>query len=165
MAAIMIPEFLARRFIIDGLRVVDVDRLYVGLLPLAGSAINYVSIYDTPHFLFVRHILHGAPVQPISEYVDYSHYITVHSHPCTEQHFRELITSIVRNGYDKTNKPIMVFRSWRRLWSPTRWDVADGFHRLAILAAMGERSIQVVTLQQRKNIFQRVADRIIRSAR
>lgn len=161
----IIPAFLAGTFRCHDYRVVDMKCLYVGVKPLTGGEAIYGPVTATPHYMFVRHVLTGDHVRPVHGYDSYSQYISLHPHPGTEDRFIELIESFRANGYDFENRPILVFRSWRRPWPINRWDVADGFHRLAILAAMGERHIQVAILKQKNNIFHRFAGRIIRRYR
>jgi len=157
-----LPEFLAKTYVDGGKCVVNIDRLYVGLLPVSGRLASYVPVYDTPHYSFARHILEGVKWESVNGYRDYVHYASLHAHASTEDVFRELIFSIKRSGYDSTNRPIFVFRSWRRPWPLSRWDVADGFHRLAVLAAMGEEFITVRKLRPRKNVMRRGIARLLR---
>lgn len=157
-----LPEFLKSTYISSDRCTVHINRLYVGLLSISGGLVNYVHVYDTPHYTFVRQILEGDVKGSISGYRDYDNYRSIHSHACSNEAFRKLIISIEKNGYDYENRPILVFRSWRRPWPLNRWNVADGFHRLAVLAAMGERYIHVATLKQKKNIFHRFTDRMMR---
>lgn len=134
---------------------VDSDRLFVGLRLCQGDRTQYVPVTETPHYVFARHVLLGDRIRPVSGYADYSHYRSVLPHPCTEEQFTELIESIRRHGYDES-RPIAVFRSWRRPWPLGRWDVADGFHRLAILTVLGHRRLNVVVLRRRQSIWGRI---------
>lgn len=157
-----LPPSVERIFAMDGFRSVDIGHLFVCLWLPQGNRKAYVPIVGTPHYAFVRQVLTGQAAWPARGYDSYAQYIRLHPHPCTEERFMQLIDSFKENGYDAQTRPILVFRSWRRPWPLARWDVADGFHRLAVLAAMGERCVQVATLQQKGNVLTRFAGRLIR---
>lgn len=157
-----LPPSLARVFSADSCLLADIDHLFVCLWLREGDRKAYVPIVETPHYAFVRQVLTGESLWPAREYDSYAQYIRLHPHPCTEEQFIELIESFRTSGYDAQARPILVFRSWRRPLPLARWDVADGFHRLAVLAAMGERLVQVATLQQRGNALSRFAGRLMR---
>lgn len=150
-----LPAFLADRYEFHDDRVVSMRHLYVGLLPARGRKAIYVSIVSTPHYAFARQILTGETAGPVAGYADYQGYASRHPRTCSARVFEDLIASIKTNGYDAEERPILVFRFWRRPWPPTRWDVADGFHRLAVLAAMGETRVRVATLKPRRSAWQR----------
>ena len=155
-----IPSFLERTFRVHDRRIVDIDRLYVGVRPPEGGAARYQPVNATPHYKFARHVLTGAPVESACGYDSYAQYASLHIHQGTEEQFVQLIEGVRTNGYDVENKPILVYRLWRRPWPPTRWDVADGFHRAAVLAALGQQRVTVVTLRQKKRLHRRLMDRI-----
>lgn len=154
----IIPEYLEKDFRIYDHRIVDINSLNVGLHLMSGQ-VKYVSVIDTPHYMFVRNILKGDGVQIVHGYKNYAQYISLYSPSASINRFIKLIESIQVNGYDSKNKPILVFRNWRRPWPINRWDVADGYHRLAVLAALGERFIKVGTLQYKKNMAERLRGR------
>lgn len=162
MSSESLPAFLQSTFQLDRFCTINITYLRVGVKQLVSGKIRYVSVDETPHYMFVRYILQGTQPTAAQGYRDYTHYISVHPHSCTEEAYRELIASIKDNGYDSENQPILVFRWWRRPWPPGRWDVADGFHRLAVLAALGEQSITVRKLRPRKNIVRRAIGRALR---
>lgn len=152
---------LARAFSVDRYLLADIDHLFVCLWLREDDRKAYVPIGETPHYAFVRQVLLGESIWPARGYDSYSQYIRLHPHPCTEERFIELIESFRTSGYDAEARPILVFRSWRRPYPLTRWTVADGFHRLAILAAMGERCIPVATLKPKKDILSRFLERAL----
>lgn len=154
------PAFLADRFQFRDYRLVPMRRLYIGLLPPTGGRAVYVPVTETPHYAFALKILTGRVIPPVGGYQDYEHYTSLNPKACTAGAFGELIESIKTNGYDSTGRPILVFRIWRRPWPPVRWDVADGFHRLAVLAAIGEETVLVGTLRARSSLCRRVAARL-----
>lgn len=155
-----LPIYLESKFKFHGFRTVRIQHLFVGLRPIAGGNARYVSVNETPHCIFVRHILYGEPLRSVHGYTGYGHYISINPHPCTEEVFIELTQSVVERGYQWDISPILVVRSWRRPWPICRWDVMDGFHRLAILAALNEKSLKVATLKPKKPILQQVMDRL-----
>ncbi|HRS10915.1 MAG TPA: ParB/RepB/Spo0J family partition protein [Sedimentisphaerales bacterium] len=150
-----LPVFLADRYQFHDYRVISMHRLYVGLLPTSGHKPTYVSVIRTPHYAFARQVLTGEAAAPVAGYDDYQQYASRHRRTSSPRAFEDLIASIRTNGYDAEEHPILVFRFWRRPWPLTRWDVADGFHRLAVLAAMGETKVRVATLKPRRSAWQR----------
>jgi len=122
--------------------------------------VKYLPVVETPHYIYVLHEQFGAPLRHMHGYKDYSQYLSIHPQSHSEEQFRQLIKDIRTNGYDWKNQPILVFRHWSRPLHMNRWDVADGFHRLAILTALGESSVIVGTLKAKKSMFKRVWSRI-----
>ena len=153
------PLFLKDNFILQDYRIVHIDDLFVGLAPISGGNAFYVKITQTPHYMFVRSKLFGEPGKPAHGYLDYAHYVSVNPRNDAVKSFSTLIESIKDSGYDSAINPIFVFRSWRRLFPLKRWDVADGFHRLAVLAALGKNAVPVVTLRSNKSIAERIFNR------
>ena len=160
MSQFQIPPFLENSFRIHKMRTVDIDNLFVGLLLLNGTGIKYVKIFDTPHYIFAKHIISGEPMQANHGYRSYEHYASVNDGACSEKDFIKLIQSIGEASYDHVASPVLVFRSWRRLLPMNRWDVADGFHRLAVIAALDHESLRVATLRPKHSVGKRIADRL-----
>ena len=154
-----LPDFLYKCFKFSSFRNVNLDIIFVGLLPIGGGRAKYVPVTETPHFMLARYILLGESIETVRGYKDYAHYIAVNPRINAENNFSKLIKSIRDIGYDPEKGPILVFRSWRRLFPLKRWDVADGFHRLAILAAIGERSVLVGELRTKRSLIRRLRDR------
>jgi hypothetical protein len=156
-----VPAFLDRVFSVHSCRQTDINNLFVCLWLRESTAKAYVPVVETPHYAFVREVLVGESLWPVRGYHSYSQYIGLHPHPRTDEGFIELIESFRATGYDAQTRPVLVFRSWRRPWPLTRWDVADGFHRLAILAAMGEQHIHVATLKPKRGILHRLMEKVL----
>ncbi|MDC0006033.1 ParB/Srx family N-terminal domain-containing protein [Gammaproteobacteria bacterium] len=125
-------------------------KLYVGLRAKNSDVINYVSVRDTPHFFFVKNFLEGTPISSVHGYEDYSQYLAAYWHPLDEDSFKNLIISIRENGYDADTKPILVVRSIRTPLPLGRYQVLDGFHRLAILAALGHHTVKVFRMRKKR---------------
>ena len=152
-----LPAHLQPFFEFRGFETVRIDGLRVGLV--VGARIRYLPVTDTPHYAFARQELAADPVRLVYGYADYSHYARVTGQPRGEESFVTLIKSIVEHGYRWRTDPILVMRSWRRLWPVNGWDVADGFHRLAVLAALNVWHIRVGTLRRsRIRAFQGIVD-------
>lgn len=157
-----IPSHLEKTFQIREYRTVQINNLFVGLSLLHGAGVSYVKIHDTPHYLYARHVIHGEPIESNHGYSDYQHYASVNDGACTEYEFFKLIQSISKNSYDHNECPILVFRTWRRQFPLNRWDIADGFHRLAVIAALDQARLTVATLRQRITFVERLARKLMR---
>lgn len=151
-----IPKFLAPDLCFNAFELINISNLYVGLRPVSGGRVFYVLVFKTPHYVFARNVLLKENIYPVSGYRSYRQYSEINPRTCSEKQFVGLIKDITENGYDWKNRPILVFRHWRRLFPLGRWDVADGFHRLAVLAALGEKKIKVGTLRYKYNAGARV---------
>ncbi len=158
-----LPPFLSDLYVFKCYKLVSINQFYVGLYDIEGRVVKYVPVIETPHYMFVKSIITNSNEQSIYDFRDYEHYRTICPSACSVKKFIELIESIKSNGYDSDNKPILVFRTLRRPYPLVRWDVADGFHRLAILAALGESSIRVATLRTKKPMINKVIDRLLPS--
>jgi hypothetical protein len=155
-----IPEFLMSEFCFDDFDLVDIINLYVGLVSVSGDCVVYVPVYNTPHYVFVRNVIYNEDICPAAGYQNYKHYLKTNPSACSERQFMRLIKDITDNGYDWKNRPILVFRNWRRYFPRGRRDVADGFHRLAVLAALGENKIKVGVLRYQHNVLSRMKKRL-----
>ena len=154
--------FIENKFVPIGYRIVNISNLYVGII-YPDLTKNFVKITKTPHYQFAMNILHGHTVVPVSGYQDYEHYVELNWHPCDSASFVKLIRSIQEEGYDADNRPILVAKS---LWRPlpvNRLDVIDGFHRLAVLAALGTKKFKVLKMRNRVSGFRRLLHRIYRA--
>jgi hypothetical protein len=146
-----IPKFLAPDLCFDAFYLINIANLYVGLRQVSGGRVVYVLVYKTPHYVFARNVLFKENLYPVSGYQSYKQYSEINPTACSGKQFVDLIRDVTDNGYDWKNRPILVYRHWSRLFPLGRWDVADGFHRLAVLAAIGEKNIIVGTLRYKYN--------------
>ena len=160
MSQFKIPSFLENSFRIHKYRTVEIDNLFVGLLAMQGAGISYVKIYDTPHYIFAKHVISGEPIEANHGYRSYDHYASINQSARTEKEFIKLIESISEISYDHKKRPVLVFRTWRRMYPLNRWEVADGFHRLAILAALGHERLTVATLRPKYTVVKRISGRL-----
>ena len=141
---------------------VNVSSLRVGLIDLHSGCIRYIPVNITPHYYFVKSVINNEKELEMGScgYLNYNHYSEVNSKTSPPDQFIELTNKIIEGGYDYTNYPILVFRNWRRPLPKWRLDVADGFHRLAILAAQGETKIMVCKLKYKNNIVSRLVRKL-----
>lgn len=129
------------------------NKLYVGLRAKNSDVINYVNVRDTPHFFFVKNFLEGSPISSVHGYENYSEYLAEYWHPLNEDSFKNLIISIRENGYDADTRPILAVRSIRTPLPLGRYQVLDGFHRLAILAALGHHTVKVCRMRKKRRFM------------
>ncbi|MES9902108.1 MAG: hypothetical protein ABW168_05425 [Sedimenticola sp.] len=156
-----LPDFLLKDFIASEYRTISIDNLYVGVVSGTNNRIVYKQIFDTPHYIFVKSKINvDYDYNESNQNTSYKAYSDNNAHACSEDNFIELITKIKDQDYDWQNSPILVFKHWSKLIPFNRWYVADGFHRLAILAALNKRNIKVHTLKYKLNIFQRFLKRV-----
>ncbi len=158
----LIPLFLTENFDFDEFDTVEISRLYVGLLPSSGGKAEYYSIRQTPHYVYARHILNKKKITHTNGYESYEQYVSANHPSKSVDRFSKLCMEIVSNGYDWRNRPIFVFRNYSRPFPFDRWDVADGFHRLAILAALGEERLIVAKLRSKYTVVERFIRRLKR---
>jgi hypothetical protein len=161
MAQFILPGFLSDQFQVDKLEMVNVCSLRVGLVDLNSGCIRYIPVNRTPHYYFVKSVINNESELELGGcgYLNYSHYSEVNSKTCPPGQFIELINKIIEGGYNYTHCPILAFRHWRRPLPISRLDVADGFHRLSVLAALGETKIMVCKLKYKNNIILRFVNR------
>ena len=155
-----LPEFLQHEFVPGPHRVVPIERLRVALRCPDRSSLRYVAVQATPHYGFARHILGESSTPNVPHYPDYDAYVAQHGGGAGTDDFRALVGSIRDNGYDGRRHPILVFRHWRRRIPRGRWDVADGFHRLAVLAALDYERVEVQTLGHARSPLARIRRRL-----
>jgi hypothetical protein len=162
MSSVKLPDFLSDKFQVDKLGIVYVSSLRVGLVDLNSCRIRYIPVNRTPHYYFVKSVINNEKEEECGDYgySNYSHYSEVNSKACHPEQFIKLTNKIIDDGYNYTSYPILVFRHWRRPLPIWRLDVADGFHRLAVLAALGETKIMVCKLKYKNNIISRLVHRL-----
>lgn len=127
---------------------VKINKLFVGMR-IPGGYNRYVSVYETPLYNYVLSVL-GKHDKKSLAIDDYRKYRAMFWHPTGEEQFKKLIKSILDEGYNAQDYPILVCRSISRIWPIGRWDVIDGFHRLSVLAAIGTKKIEVCTCRNTK---------------
>lgn len=161
--ALCFPTFLADTYLLYERITVDIDNIRVRLISATTKRVVYVHVTETPHYIFARHIVAGDSLRDISGYSSYVEYSELDGNRCNEAKYVELISRMKTNGYDWVCNPILVYRRWSRFYPIHCWNVADGFHRLAILAAIGERNIKVVSLKNKHGLMMRIISRICKS--
>ena len=151
---IILPEFL-NNFDLDDYEQQKIERIFVGKLDEDGK-ISYVSIFYTPHYELASAIFAGSTGKLQLARRQYLEYLKIQETSHSLLKFEELCSSIRTGGYDWRIRPILVFSDLRRPFPLFRRDVADGFHRLAVLAALGYENINVLKLKRKDNIYQRL---------
>ena len=149
----MIPSFLFD-FKFHKYTYANIDNMFVGLLS-DEKCVNYVQIKNTPHYRYAISYLNDSSHknEHKKKYIDY---LKIQADEHTIEKFEALINSIKENGYDSEKSPILVWRHWSRPMPIQRLGIADGCHRLAILAALGHSEICVAIILRKENIFERV---------
>jgi len=153
---VIVPDFLTKDFIFSHFEVVNINKIYVGLFNSNLGKIKYINIKKTPHYYFVTAYL-GINNKYEENIIDYDEYIK--SNPLDRRSitkFIELINSIKNEGYNFKESPILVFNTVKRPFPFGRFDVADGFHRLSILAVLGYENINVAVLKRKQSVFTRL---------
>lgn len=153
-----LPDFL-NNFDVDDYELLKIEQIFVGELGQDGK-ISYVSIFGTPHYEFASAIYAGSTGKLQFARGRYLEYLKIQETAHSPLKFEQLCSSMRRDGYDWRVYPILVFTDLRRPFPLFRRDVADGFHRLAALAALGYENINVLRLKRKDNIFQRLVNRV-----
>jgi len=87
----MLDMHLQKTWEFDGFRTVNTKSLFVGMkCVVSGKIIG--SVTDSPHYLFARECLYGERVCPSRGYRDYSHYVEINPHPCTNTVSRRFLS-------------------------------------------------------------------------
>jgi hypothetical protein len=148
-----LPAFLREQFVRGPILRVKIKRIRVGMKMGPSSNIKYTSIYSTPHYDFINKYLRYNKSVPYNH--DYGYYSIDNADASSPEEFIALADSIISEGYDYDSHPIYVFNNWRRFLPIGRLDVADGFHRLAILAALGKQNVEVCKLKYKQTMYSR----------
>jgi hypothetical protein len=167
----ILPPAFENSYRVIGFRTVDIECLYVRIWFFDISRAQYVPINKTPHYFFALSVIKGEvshPVQSLSEYHIYKkNEYAIHNpnnyNPFAkkpEEKIVRLVNSIKANGYNWQAYPIFVSRHWKRPLPLGRWDVLDGVHRLAVLAALGESRIKVCLLGYKDPSLKRLLNRL-----
>jgi hypothetical protein len=155
----VIPNFLYN-FKLIGYKNVEISNLYVGLLSNKHS-LDYVNIEKTPHHKLAKsYIFNSLNKDELKK--EYINYLKIQSTSHAIGKFENLINDIKNNGYNFEESPILVWRHWSRPLPLNRLDVADGFHRLAILSALGYSKINVAVIKRKENFLKRIANKLKR---
>ena len=159
---ISLPSFINKFFYSFKLKRVKIENLFVGLNNSKTRKTEYINIKNTPHYFFALKYIESRNIPPLNDFIIYQDYIDSNPEdPRSKVKFLSLIDSIMKNGYNFEESPILVFYSFKRPFPFQRWDVADGFHRLAILAALGNENIKVLILKRRQSVFMRLKKRLL----
>lgn len=147
----------------DRLELVNVNCLYVGLVDINSGQLTYDLITNTPHYYFAQSIIYNNKKLDVgcSSYLNYGHYFKINpKNASSPKQFIKLTKKIIDEGYDFRNYPVLVYRHWSRPFPLRRLDVVDGFHRLAIQAALGETKIMVCKLKYKQSFYIRLFNKL-----
>lgn len=152
---ILLPNFLQANFEFKNFKTMNINNLYVGLFSSRFNKIVYKSIFYTPHFFYAKKFISRKITPELPEFIEYMSYIRFDKRSCIGK-FDNLIDSIISKGYKYREKPILVFKSIRRPFPINRYYVADGFHRLAILAALNKKNIDIAVLKNKFDLIEKL---------
>jgi hypothetical protein len=158
-AEVTLPTFLSN-FEFQKFELVKVEKIYVGERSRTGK-ITYVPIKKTPHFRFASALVENQNNKLIEARYIYEEYLKIYKTQHSSECFTKLYQSIQSSGYKWETAPIFVWNNWRRPFPLYRRDVADGFHRLSILAALGQMQIMVARLVHSDSYIERLRKRLI----
>ena len=137
------------------LSVLVLINFFVGLNNSKLNDIKYINVRESPHYFSVLEYLNNNN----KNFTHYNKYIKLNPNdPRSDINFIKLINSIKANGYNFRESPILVFKSYKRPLPFGRYDVADGFHRLAILAALDVNKLNIAVLKRNKSILNRLSN-------
>ena len=158
---ITLPSFINKNFYFSYFKIININKLFVGVRNSKIGELEYLNIKKTPHYLFASNYLELSNISEGEDCKSYHDYIKSNPDDLRSKgKFESLINSIRENGYNFHESPILVFYTFKRPLPFGRWDVLDGFHRLAILAALGNKNIEVAILKRKQSIFKRLKQRI-----
>ena len=152
---IILPDFLEKDFYFYSFSKININNLYVAIHPINSTKPHFISIYETPHYQFVQKTIFNRDPKKVFNYENYFQYAEINKKACSEEEYTFLINNILVNGYNWKKHPIFIYRNWRRIFPISRWNVADGFHRLAILAALNFNEIEVGILKYKYDLIRR----------
>tara|TARA_B110000977_G_scaffold186312_1_gene252095 strand:- start:174 stop:674 length:501 start_codon:yes stop_codon:yes gene_type:complete len=157
-----IPSFIKKNFYVFSYQIIDINKLFVQVINSKTGKIKYLNIKKTPHYFLALDYLKTSKIIDAHGYKKYQNYIKSNpDDPRSIAKFESLINSIKTNGYNFEESPILVFNTLKRPLPLGRYDVADGFHRLSILAAIGIKNINVAVLKRKQSFITRLINRII----
>lgn len=141
-----IPEHLRLEDAVFELKQVNIENIYVGIKG-SDQRIRYKHLYKSPIYIYARSIVQDDDVDSGIKKL-FKEYNECYRRTST-QRIEDLIKSIKLKGFDENYAPI-AFRSFKRILPFKRYDLADGHHRAAVLAALGASNIELLVFQRRR---------------
>ena len=131
-------------FVVNKTKKMKINSLIV-VLRCKDNFAKYVNVTDTPHYRNVINFESGGTKNT----EEYENYRKKYIKDSNSDSFYSLYTNIKNIGYDERNK-VLIYRNLKIFKYLFRWFVADGFHRLSILYALGFYEIETVLLSRKK---------------
>jgi len=138
-------------------KIVDIKNIYAGIKFRDGQ-IKYQAIYLSPIYRYAK-VIAADGTASAHEKILYNRYQKSYLGTSTKK-VEALVESIRLNGFNPEYAPL-AFRSLKRVFPLHRYDVADGHHRAAVLAALGQTKIELVIYKlKHKNSLRQLAESI-----
>ena len=152
-----IPEHMQPLDALFERRIVDIKNIYTGI-KFRGGQIKYQALCESPIYRYAK-VIAVDGIADAHEKLLYNRYQQSYLGTSTKK-VEAIVKSIRLNGFNPEYAPL-AFRSLKRVFPLHRYDVADGHHRAAVLAALGQTNIELVIYQvKHKNSLRRLAESI-----
>ena len=116
-------------------------------LRISDQSIKLIDIYNSPHYYFVKNYINKTDKYPIKNILTYEQYYENKWTNRSPEYFKELVDDI-SDYFDYKRDPIIVFKGIRPIKNIGSWVVVDGFHRIAILAALNNKAFKAKALRR-----------------
>jgi len=138
-------------------RIVHIGNIYAGIKFKDGQ-IKYQSLCESPIYRYAK-VIAVDGIAREHEKTLYNKYQQAYLGTSTQK-VEAIVQSIRLNGFNPEYAPL-AFRSLKRVFPLHRYDLADGHHRAAVLAALGQTNIELVIYKvKHKNSLRRLAETI-----
>ena len=152
-----IPEHMQPLDALFERRIVDIKNIYAGIKFRSGQ-IKYQALCRSPIYRYAK-VIAADGIASVHEKTLYNRYQQSYLGTSTKK-VEAIVQSIRLNGFNPEYAPL-AFRSLKRVFPLHRYDVADGHHRAAVLAALGQTKIELVIYKvKHKNSLRRLAESI-----
>ena len=152
-----IPEHMQPLDAIFERRCVNLGKIYTGI-KLSDDKIKYKTLVESPIYRYAK-VIATYGIANAQEKMLYSKYQQLYPDTSTSK-VEALVQSIQTNGFNPEYAPL-AFRSLKRLYPLNRYDIADGHHRAAVLAALGQTSIELFIYKvKHKNALRCLAESV-----
>ena len=152
-----IPEHMQPLDALFERRIVDIKNIYTGI-KFKGGKIKYEALCRSPIYRYAK-VIAADGIANAHEKALYNRYQQSYLGTSTKK-VEAIVQSIQSNGFNPEYAPL-AFRSLKRVFPLQRYDIADGHHRAAVLAALGQTEIELVIYRvNHKNSLRRLAESI-----
>ena len=134
-----IPEHMKPLDAIFERRIVNIEKIYTGI-KITNDRSKYKALCQSPIYRYAK-IIATDGIANSQEKMLYKRYQELYPGTSTSK-IESLMQSIQLNGFNPEYAPL-AFRSLKRVYPLNRYDIADGHHRAAVLAALGETNIEL----------------------